>query len=162
MTAETRLQFAPFLLNEGILTFLNSFDFDYFITANFNRDTTPESGKKNLRYWHRKLDRKLFGEYFWKKKPEDRTFFIAFPEIGSQNGKFHYHMLSKVPSDRRKGFENFASKYWEKQVRGGDLDVRFLRGDIDKQTVKSYTCKDVWRGENYENFLVSTEFSNRQ
>jgi len=57
------------LLKQSMYRFLDGFVFNYFITANFNRDITYETAMKLLKKWHKELDRKLYGEYFWKKKP---------------------------------------------------------------------------------------------
>lgn len=149
-------------LKKGMAEWLGDFKFGFFITANFNRETSFDAGREKLRKWHQKLDRKIYGKYFSKKEPEDRTFFFAFPEIGGKTGGLHYHLLLKVPDDKRREFQIFASGIWEKIVPSGDLDVRSLKEEIDQVKTKNYSIKDSWKTSNYDNFILSTEFSNTQ
>lgn len=149
-------------LKKLMRSFLDDFDFNYFVTANFNRSTQYEAGRRILGRFQAKLDRKLFGKYYWKKQPENRTFFFAFPEVGGISGERHYHLIFRVPERRELEFEECAPEIWKKLVISGDLDLRNLPEAGDKEKVKSYICKDLWQSRNYENYLISTEFSKRQ
>jgi hypothetical protein len=149
-------------LKQSMSKLIDGFVSNYFLTANFNREISYETAMELLKKWHNKLDRILYGKYFYKKKPEDRTFFFAFQEIGGKSGKLHFHLMVKVPSGRESDFEKLASSIWEKMIPSGDLDVRHLPSELDRFKTGRYSCKDLWRQENYQNFIVSTMFSNRQ
>jgi hypothetical protein len=150
------------LLKKALRKHLDTYHFDFFITANFNRETGFESGRKLLNKWHLKVDRKLFGKYWWRMKAEDRTFFFAFPEIGGKSGGFHYHLLLKLPANRKEEFSTIGPEIWKQLVPSGDLDIQRPIEEISQKKTKSYSIKDVWQKLNYENFIVSTEFSERQ
>ena len=140
----------------------SEFEFIFFITANFNRETTPQAGRAILSRWLQKMERKLFGKYYWKKRNEDRIFFIAFPEIGGQTNQFHYHILLNLPINRKNDFLTFAPKFWENNVLGGTLDVNYLENELDVKKTVNYSSKDLWQPNNYNNFIVSTEFRKKQ
>jgi len=148
-------------LKQSAIEFIADFDSNYFLTANYNREISYEIAVQLLKKWHKKVDRILYGEYFYKKNPEDRTFFIACQEIGGKTGKIHFHLMVKVPSGREADFEKIAARTWKKLIKSGDLDVRDLPEEIDRIKAGRYSCKDLWRQENYQNFIVSTMFSNR-
>ncbi|MCF8721611.1 hypothetical protein [Nitrospina gracilis] len=149
-------------LKPDLVAMLEGLKFDYFLTFNFNRETGAGAGRRQLDRWHKKLDRKLFGRYFYKHKRENRTFFIAFQEIGGKTGQFHYHALVKLPEDRWEDFKLFAPMYWERLIPSGDLNLQLLKEVKDKQKAASYSVKDIWNEENLENFVISTEFSKRR
>ncbi len=134
---------------------MRKYDWDYFITANFNRATNWEGTRRNLKDWHARVDRQLLGGR-WAKKTKQRTFFIACSEGGETN--LHWHLLAKVADGKQERFENCAAELWKQMVKSGSLDVQKLHAKPDEVRTANYTTKELWRDEAIEHFVLSTEF----
>lgn len=134
--------------------------FRWWLTANFNRETTKEQGFKKLREWQSRIDRALHGRFYYKKKKDDRLFFIACPETGGYSGCLHYHIFAQMPERSEEEFKLIAEPTWLQLVKCGSLDVQEI-GDTkaDQEKVIGYGLKEVWVGSNYENIILSTQFS---
>ena len=140
--------------------FIEKQEFKWWLTANFNRDTTKEQGFRKLREWHSRIDRELHGRSFYKKKKDDRLFFIACPEIGGYSGRLHYHIFAQMPERSEEKFEIIAEPTWCQLVKGGSLDVQEIGNTkVDQKKVIDYGLKEAWFDSNYERFIISTEFS---
>ncbi len=132
-------------------------DWDYFVTANLNRQTNWQGARRLLRDWHARLDRKLLGGR-WARKTEQRTLFIAFYEGAETNE--HWHMLLKATKAKNEIFENEAARLWEGLVASGSLDIQKLATQDDALRVGGYITKELWKQDAVERFVVSTEFLN--
>lgn len=129
----------------------------YFVTANFNRDVSYNGAREALRSWHLRLDRRLLGPKWQKKPAENRTQFIAYVEHLSSN--LHWHLLVRPPGHvSQTEFSAAAKDAWGCLVEGGSLDIQIARSKADREKVASYCTKDLWIRENYEKFVLSTEF----
>ena len=142
-------------IKKGMRELLRQFDWDYFVTVNFNRATNWEGARKNLKEWHGRLDRQLLGGR-WAKKLDKRTFFIAFSEGGETN--LHWHMMVKVADGKHEKFEKNAARLLRGIVKSGTLDVQKLATKDDELRTSNYSIKDLWRDEAVERFVMSTEF----
>lgn len=144
----------------GAKEFIERQGFRWWLTANFNRETTKEQGFKRLREWQSRIDRALHGRFYYKKKKDERLFFIACPEVGGYSGFLHYHLFAKMPICSEEKFKRIAQSTWCQLVKCGSLDVQEI-GDTeaDQKRVIGYGLKEVWFDSNYERFIVSTEFS---
>lgn len=140
--------------------FIEKQGFRWWLTANFNRETTKEQGSKKLREWQSRIDRALHGRYYYKKKKDDRLFFIACPETGGYSGCLHYHIFAQMPERSEEKFKLIAEPTWLQLVKSGSLDVQEI-GDskTDQEKVIGYGLKEIWFDSNYENFIISTQFS---
>lgn len=134
---------------------LRRYDWDFFITVNFNRDTTWEGARANLKHWHAAMDRNLLGGR-WAKKTEQRTFYFAFME-GAETNR-HWHMLARVHDGKQDKLENTAAWIWKDIVKSGSMDVQRLETAYDRSRASGYAIKQLWADRNLEEFLVSTEF----
>ena len=86
---------------------------DYFITLN---PEIAEIGNKTyispsflqqsasfVKQFHAHMDKNLLGKHWHKKDPvNERTFLVAFPEIGSKGDLLHWHGFIRVPNIRKK------------------------------------------------------------
>lgn len=144
----------------GANEFIADQGFKWWLTANFNRETTKEQGFKKLREWQSRVDRALHGRYYYKKKKDERLFFIACPEIGGYSGCLHYHIFAQMPECSEEKFQLIAEPTWLHLVKCGSLDVQEI-GDTeaDQKKVIGYGLKEFWFDSNYERFIISTEFS---
>ena len=134
---------------------------NYFVTTNFNRDTTFEGARHCLRHWHGCVDRKLLGKNWCKKPNVARTFFIGFAEHPDSN--LNYHLLLRVPdSEKHQTFEKIAADYWTRIVASGSLDLQKLNTDHELRIKSRYATKDLWLDELLEQFVISSEFNGRQ
>lgn len=149
-------------LTRECFKFIRDQEFQYHLTANFNRKTTYDQGWITLKNWSARVDHKLHGRNFHRKTRDSRLFFLAFPEIGGKSGHLHYHMMAKVPASSEDRFENIAVAEWERLVRSGDLYFQEI-GDtpIDVGSVISYGLKEMFKdkGKGLEKFVISTEFA---
>ena len=133
-------------------------DSDYFVTANFNRNTNIEAARKALKRWSAMIDRRLVGKHWSKKNADERMFYFAAAEHIHSN--LHWHMLVRLPNEKMKqSFNWIASNYWKQIVKSGDMNVQLIDNSKDKIKATNYTAKDLWRTENYNTFTISTEFS---
>lgn len=140
--------------------FIEKQGFRWWLTANFNRETTKEQGFKKLREWQSRIDRALHGRYYYKKKKDDRLFFIACPEIGDYSEWLHYHIYAQMPECSEEEFKLIAEPTWTQLVKCGSLDVQEIGNTrVDQKKVIGYGLKEVWVGSNYENIILSTQFS---
>ena len=130
-------------------------DWDYFVTANLNRDTNWHGAKRLLRDWHAQVDRRILGGR-WQRKKDQRTFFIACCEGGETN--IHWHLFVKVKQEKKPRFEQAAAVLWEGLVPSGSMDIQKLPSKADTFRAAGYATKDFWRKEAIENFVLSTEF----
>lgn len=135
-------------------------DFQYHVTANFNRTTTLVHGRDKLRLWASRLDRKLFGSRYYKKGSDGRMFFAAVPEYGHGSMNLHFHMLVRVPSHRHDDFELVAESIWKEFNPTGSLFVQSIGSTLDdRRKVIGYDLKDSWKTDCHTNIVLSSEFS---
>ncbi len=136
---------------------LDSFQFNYFVTAVFNCQTSEQSAKSALKKWHSRVDRQLLGPKWSCKATSERTFFVAFEEHPDSNRHYHLMLHSNQPTT----FEEVAETTWLKIVPSGALDVQPLATNADKMRTTAYATKGLWQKQSLNNFIVSTEFSNQ-
>lgn len=135
---------------------------EWHVTANFNRVTTYDAGRRKLREWSQRVDRKLFGSRFHKKTREERLFFVAVPESSGASQNLHYHMLACLPSEKHEFFESVAVPIWKELNPTGSLFVQRIEDTTeDRRKVIAYDLKDAWQKNTLPNIIVSTEFSNK-
>jgi len=134
-------------------------DFQFHVTANFNRKTTLNNGRDKLKVWSSRLDRKLFGSRYYKKGIDDRIFFVAVPEYGDTSLNLHYHMLIRIPENRHAIFNQLAESIWKEFNPTGSLYIQSI-GDTsnDRRKVIGYDLKDAWKNDCHENIIFSSEF----
>lgn len=134
-------------------------DFQWHLTGNFNRETTYNQGRKILKDWSARVDRKLHGRNFHLKGIDKRLFFIAIPENGDYSENLHYHILAKLPEWSETIFPDVAMAVWQSLVKTGDLFVqRIGNSSSDMGRVVSYDLKDCWKQKNNEQIIFSSEF----
>lgn len=142
-------------LRNGFRELLDGFEWQYFVTANFNRDTNWWGAKKALKDWHAGIDRRLLGGR-WAKKEGKRTFFIAGFEGAETNQ--HWHMKLTLRCDKNEKFENIAPEVWESIVPGGSLDIHRVQSMDDEKRTSNYSTKDLLKPGLVEALVISTEF----
>lgn len=146
-------------IRKAVNELLRDMNLEYFLTANFNRDTNYEAARKTLKAWHAHLDRKLLGGSWSKKAQNERTQFVAFAEHFDSN--LHWHLLLRLGDGAdAKRFEAVADQCWNKLVIGGSMDVQHLDTDADKARTANYVTKDLWQQRAIESFVLSGEFRN--
>jgi hypothetical protein len=135
---------------------------EWHVTANFNRVTTYEAGRRKLREWSARVDRKLFGRLYHKKTHEERMFFVAVPESSGASQNLHYHILARIPPEKHELFECFSVPIWKDLNPNGSLHVQRI-GDTneDRRKVIGYDLKDAWQKDTLPSIIFSSEFSNK-
>src|SRR5690349_3967746 len=76
-------------------SFLTEHSFDLHVTLMFNRPTTLEGARKDLKAWLARLDEHWLGRAWSRRPSEERTFAIAFVEHPESN--LHLHVLVRIP-----------------------------------------------------------------
>ncbi|MGB4107665.1 MAG: hypothetical protein WBK55_07695 [Alphaproteobacteria bacterium] len=132
---------------------LDSQNFTHFMTLVFNRPETLDSARDKLKKFHANIDRRILGTNWYKKPPEERTFFIAFPEHIQSN--LHYHLLTRVNREHIERFEQHAPDVWETLVKSGSIDIQPFTGRLD------YCLKEQYKDQNYRAFIISREFCSK-
>jgi len=144
-------------LQIALRTFSVNLNPTFFVCLNFNTQMTHRSAKRLLSRFQRKLDRKLFGKRFYKLPRERRIFFLAMPEGIYSN--YHYHMLLTLPPKAEDYFVNNAERYLKYVLPAASLQISKLATATDERMTSFYSCKDAIYAENYNNFVVSTQFA---
>ncbi len=140
---------------DALCDWLDQFGCNFFVTANFNCETTEQSARAALRRWHSMIDRKFFGPKWHKKPNEQRTFFAAFPEHPYSNRHFHMMLKTNVPWE----FVRYAELAWIKIVPSGSMDIKLVDQIQDRRVTTGYSTKHVWKYDLMEQFIISSEFS---
>lgn len=138
-------------------------NFQFHVTANFNRTTTLVHGRDKLKLWSARVDRELFGSRYYKKAIDERMFFAAVPEHGNSSTNLHYHMLIRLPFNRHVEFARVAESIWKKLNPTGSLFIQVI-GDTaaDRKRVIEYDLKEAWQQSCHSNIILSSEFSGQE
>jgi hypothetical protein len=151
------------VLSPALQEMLIAHNFQWHITANFNRVTTTTNGRDKLKAWSSFVERKLFGRNYFKKPQSERLFFVAIPEIGTGSTHLHYHLLAKLPESRHDTFSQIAESTWKQFVSTGSLFVQRIGNTAaDLERVVAYDIKDIWKSNNFDNVIFSNEFASDQ
>jgi hypothetical protein len=143
----------------------NELKANYFCTIKPNIEMKLQASAANrslnaprfFKEYHYELDRVLFGKYFYKNPIDQRTFFIAIPE--HPNCNIHFHLLMIVPREKQVKFELHAKSVLHKILPSASMHIAKLKTETDIRMTTFYSCKDSINLENYENFIISTQFS---
>jgi hypothetical protein len=127
-----------------------------FATAVFNDYASTDRARSALRRLHANLDRKIFGRYFYKTAPQKRTFFFAFPEHVRSN--LHFHLMIRPPANSTDRLLTVAPAIWKKICPQGNLKLCPLDREDDLRMTSYYSVKDSFIEENFERFIISSEF----
>lgn len=149
-------------ISSGFAAMFEQQNFEFHVTANFNRTTTLVHGRDKLRLWSSRVDRELFGSRYYKKGVEDRLFFVAVPEYGNSSTNLHYHLLARLPINRHDDFARVAESIWKELNPFGSLFIQVI-GDTeaDRKRVIEYDLKEAWQQNCHSNIILSSEFSGR-
>ena len=139
-------------MRQALFEWLEQGDFNFFGTANFNRQTTVAGATKSLNEWKRLVDRKILRRRVKDAPASDRLFFVAVPEHPNTN--LHYHLLLHAPVNPLKT-QRIATKYWQLVVPSGDLWMPAIGDADDISRIAFYAVKDCWKGFGIDDFIVS-------
>lgn len=94
-------------------------DPEWWITANFNRQTNLQRARKSLNHLGARIDHYCLGRAWSSKARKDRFLAVGFFENVSTN--LHAHLLARLPS--RRGHEAVweMPRMWEKIESAGSL-----------------------------------------
>jgi hypothetical protein len=153
-------------LQVNLRAFLTAMKPDYFVTLNPNIEMTLQSragcrsisAPRFFKDYHQRLDRKLFGNTFYLNQLDKRTLFFAFPE--HINSNLHFHMPIWVPHREQVKFEIYAQPILHTILPGASIHIARVETLTDQRKISFYSCKEAIFSENFENFVISTEFSN--
>lgn len=151
-------------LSNALPPWLNTLAFTHFVTLAFNQkgfyhpNHKLEFARDKLKHFHAKLDDCLLGSRWHKKPPEERTFFMAFPEKIVTN--MHYHLLMRVNDQHERKFNQYAEDIWTSVVPSGTYDCKPLRYAPNSEGYASYITKEQFKNMNFNSFIISNEFLN--
>lgn len=144
-------------LQVALRNFITDMNLPLFITISFNTEMTYRRAVKVLNELQKNLDRKMFGRRFFKKSKDDRIFFIAVPEHFNSN--LHFHKLLKIPKHKELFFIFNAWFYLRQLVPSATIQISRLTTAEDVRATSFYSCKDAINSENYNKFVISTQFA---
>ena len=120
-------------LLRGYKQFFREHGATHLVTFVFNKKKpTRKYAEQMLNKWHKKVDKKLFGNSYHKLQRNERTSFIAILENKEIN--LHYHAFLVTP--KPKEFEANAQAIWKKLVRSGNLHLG--NHDIDDEQIAKW------------------------
>ena len=133
-------------------------DVDWWVTLNFNRQTTLPGVRSKFRAWLARIDREFLG-HAWCKRGRARAFAIAVAE--HLNTNIHLHVLLRMPAPARALGRPYQSepmqRHWRELMPGGQWDGEVIDHDMERLT--RYMCKELVRpGHLEEGVMISTEF----
>lgn len=137
--------------------FTRDLNCDYFVTLAPNNDMNLKYSKRFLNDFDKAIQTKLFGRKFYKLALEERIFFIAFPE--NINSNFHFHLVMNVPNHKRVKFELYAPTILKQIIKSATIDLQRTETLTEQRKAAYYSCKQSYNVENYNNFVISSEFS---
>lgn len=160
------------------LVWLKTQDFTHLVTLTCPIHAGYAGGKWRLdpivAFWRRLLKELAgvidfrflrLGKRYFEKQPDQRVFFIAFPEQLATNP--HYHLLVRFPSKdlREYKFNNNLSVAWKEisGVKSANLNDNFVSAKCDRisednESVIDYVLKEGWNSENLDNIILSSQF----
>jgi hypothetical protein len=141
----------------ALRNFITDLNLPLFITINFNTKISKRRAEKILRELHKRLDRKMLGRRFYKRSKEERTFFVAMPEHMKSN--YHYHLLLRPPTDKELYFRFNAWFHLMQLVPSASIMILKPKTADDVRATSFYSCKDSFKAENYDSFILSTQFA---
>lgn len=145
-------------LQESLIELARGLRPNIFITLVFNREIAPLGARKTLKHFYSNIERRCLGKHFYRAPPEERLIAVAFPEHLSSN--FHYHVVAHLPRRQLATFQVYAKCTWKALCEGGSIVLATVQAEKDRSSITSYCCKEAFKAQNYENFIISTEFWN--
>ena len=141
-------------ISEAMVTLIQDQSCNYFITMTFNQPLSLTTTKKILKNFHAAIETILLGKHFYKRK-SDRLFSISFIEHIQSNP--HYHGYFRVEKRFERRFKRYAESAWKDVCQFGGIVVAERHDEQLKKTA-AYVKKELFKVNNYENFVVSTDF----
>lgn len=122
----------------------------------YNKEKALLRRRGQLNLFHANIERKLLGKYFYKKPAKDRIKSICFPEHINTN--VHYHGIFSIPKRYHAKFTNLAILSWLRICKSGHLEILPLITDDQRIGKIDYCHKEIFKLQNYENFVLASEF----
>lgn len=141
----------PFILQK-MDSFLRDQNFTHFVTLSMNDYQNIEDVRRKVRELHSRIDRRLLGSKWYKKPKDQRTFFIGFHE--HINSNHHVHLLMRVKPEFERYIEGIVGYEWCHLTEKGTVDIQSIYSD----GCVPYCLKEQYKSQNFESFIVSTEF----
>lgn len=136
--------------------FIAEQDMDFFAVLTVNRPASLPFLRDKFGEWLGRVDRKLLGRN-WQEDDAARTFAIAIPE--HLNSNTHLNVLVRLPFSFRDLPETAVGSIldgiWGKLVPSGHAHVEAIKSTA---RVSSYASKELWRIDDFDRVILSTEF----
>jgi len=129
---------------QGIQQLLSEHDFNVALTLNFafshHANLTKESIRATLRCWDARINRKLLGKNWMKKKDKHIHYFAFIEKLDSTP---HLHLIANVPVNEWKFFKKEATIAWQR-LNGTDKSDNGVKITVihDKKGWAGYITKD--------------------
>ena len=147
-------------IHAAYVDFISAHGADYFVGLAFNREITITGARRSFGKLLARIDSFYLGGKWAKFPSDERTLAFAVMEHVASN--LHLHAVMKLPRGRTKRSvvtaETLIPAHWEKLVPSGSCDIKpitYLRG------AASYMTKEFNNPENWDHFIISTDFHNR-
>jgi hypothetical protein len=131
-----------------------------FVTLKPNDpEITKYRVRRLLRYFHASIDRKCMGNYYYRAPLTERSLSIGFVE--HINSEIHYHLMMRVQPRYLPRFEIYGGQIWKQICPSGTSKLCKISTRFDLERISAYVRKETFKAENYENFVITTEFSTK-
>ena len=127
----------------------------HFLTLAFNGPTHFNSAERALCRFGARIDQSILGRD-WLSRPQERTFFIAFPEHSLSN--FHYHATVRFDCKDRPSLQELrriVANTWGRIVPSGSAVLDRI---TSKLGISRYITKELGIHGHRERFVLSTQF----
>lgn len=147
-------------LQEALGELVLSIKPNMFVTLKPNDpEITKYRIRKLLRYYHACIDRKCLGRKYYNAPLTQRSLSIAFVE--HINSEIHYHLMVRVQPRFIVLLEFYGEKIWKEICPSGTSKLCKISTQFDLGRISAYVRKETFKAENYENFVITTEFSTK-
>lgn len=143
-------------IKKGLIDLAQSLRPTHKIDLIFNAEISLNSAHRKIKYFDTQVHRKLLGKYYYKKPSHRRIISICFPEHIDNN--LHYHGIIWVPEKFHDTFENTAIIAWLRACKSGYLEIGKLQTPSDIRQATNYCLKEIYKLQNYEHFVLSSQF----
>lgn len=132
---------------------VETLDFDYALTFNFNWETNANGAKKRISRWLHEVDRAILGRKFDREHRQQRSQLIGVFEHESSN--FHVHAFFRIARGSKSLSNADLDRIWRNIVPGGSL---WFKLPEDPKGWFDYSTKDFRSKSDFDRVFISSMF----
>lgn len=146
---------------QAMIEIVESEPFTHAITLSWNRTTSLERARQDLRHFHRRVDKVLLGSRCERYPPEKRTKALFVFE-GLDRDHVHVHSVWRCPMGKLLDFCHLFPRQrgglWNKVVSSGSYDINFANINGRNEEIVGYLLKGQHENSEAAEIVWSDEF----